>query len=160
MIKRVRHMIEIISKITMIFMNHVANSAIVNQIKLTFSNIDKFNLRLIRVFTYLSQFQLNIKYRFDKQHVISNVFFRLSIVNEFNDQLNASNALNLNIFFNFMKVHFNDVMIFDVIDINIYHDDIEDSELSKQMYIYQNIIVVMTANFKTRLFKKYQREFT
>ena len=46
-------------------------------------------------------------------------------------------------------------MIFDVIDINIYHDDIKDSELSKQMYIYQNIIVVITADFKTKLFEKY-----
>ena len=107
MIKRVRYMIEIVFKITMIFINYVANSAIINQIKLIFNNIDKFNLRFVRAFTYLSQFQLNIKYRFNKQHIISNVLFKLSIVNEFNDQLNASNALNLNIFCNFIKVHFN-----------------------------------------------------
>ena len=50
-------------------------------------------------------------------------------------------------------------MIFDVIDINIYYDDIKDSKLSKQMYVYQNIIVIITADFKIKLFEKYQREF-
>ena len=58
-----------------------------------------------------------------------------------------------------MIIHFNNIMIFDIIDINIYHDDIKNSKLLKQMYVYQNIIVVMTINFKIQLFEKYQRKF-
>ena len=60
-IKRVRHIIETIFK-TIIYTDHVVNFSIVRQITFNFNNIDKLNLRLIRAFTYLSQFQLNVRY--------------------------------------------------------------------------------------------------
>ena len=47
---------------TVVYIDHVVNFLIVRQITFNFSNIDKFNFRLIRAFTYFSQFQLNVRY--------------------------------------------------------------------------------------------------
>ncbi len=46
------------------------------------SNIDKFNLRLVKIEMYLSQFELNIRHKFDRDHVISDALFRLSFFDE------------------------------------------------------------------------------
>jgi hypothetical protein len=40
-------------------------------------NFDKLNLRLIRAELYLSQYALDIKYRVDKNNIVSDVFSRL-----------------------------------------------------------------------------------
>ncbi len=45
---------------------------------MTTSNTDKLNLRLIRVDMYLSQFDLDIRHKADRDHVISDVLSRLS----------------------------------------------------------------------------------
>ncbi len=62
-------------------------------------NIDKLNLRLVRVDMYLSQFDLNIRHKSDKDHVISNALSRLSSLEDENftkkqndDILNDINA--------------------------------------------------------------------
>lgn len=46
------------------------------------SNTDKLNLRLVRVEMYLSQFELDIRHKFDRDHVISDALFRLSSFDE------------------------------------------------------------------------------
>ncbi len=46
------------------------------------SNTDKLNLRLVRAETYLSQFELNIRHKFGRDHVISDALFRLSFFDE------------------------------------------------------------------------------
>ena len=51
---------------------------IVKQIKLIFNNINKFNLRLMRASIYLSQFNINVRHKSNKQHIIFNVLFKLS----------------------------------------------------------------------------------
>ena len=68
-------MIEIASYIIIIFMNHVVNFFIIQQIIIILNNIDKLNLRSIRAFIYLSQFRLNVKYQLKKRHIISNILF-------------------------------------------------------------------------------------
>ena len=57
-----RHIIEIVKHIIIIFTNHVANIFIAKQITLNNNNTNKLNFRLIRTFIYLFQFQLKIKY--------------------------------------------------------------------------------------------------
>ena len=59
-------MIKAVNKITIVFIDYATNSVIVDQIKLIFNNIDKLNLKLIKIFIYLSQFNLKIKYRSKK----------------------------------------------------------------------------------------------
>ena len=68
-----------------------------------FNNIDKLNFRLMRVFTYLFQFRLDICYRFGKRYVISNVLFKLSINRFF---LNEKKNLNLKNYYNDLKNFF------------------------------------------------------
>ena len=82
-IKKIRHMIETTIKTTVIFTDHSINTSIVKQTSLIFSNIDKFNLRLIKVFVYLSQFDLNVRYKSEKFNIILDVLFRLSTIDNF-----------------------------------------------------------------------------
>ena len=56
--------------------------------------IDKLNLYLMRAFDYLQYFNLNIRHKFEKQHIIFNVLFKLLLDNNSqklfaNDELNA-----------------------------------------------------------------------
>ena len=75
--------------------------SIVKQITLTNSNIDKLNLRLMRAFTYLSQFKLNIKYRSSKEHVILDALSRLFFDNKLTTLYRNSldDVLDLNNYF-------------------------------------------------------------
>ena len=61
------------------------------QIKLAFNNIDKLNLHLIKIFTYLFQFAFNVRHKLNKQHIVLNVLSRLS----FNVEL-MKQIINLN----------------------------------------------------------------
>lgn len=49
---------------------------------MTTSNSDKFNLRLVRVEMYLSQFDLNIRHKSERDHIISDALSRLSCFDE------------------------------------------------------------------------------
>ena len=88
--KKIKHIIEIVDISTtdkiVIYTNHDATLNIVNQTSFTTSFTDKFNLRLVRVSNYIQRFDLDIRHKFDKQHIVSNVLFRL-----ISDNVNASN---------------------------------------------------------------------
>ena len=143
-------MIKIIIKIV-IFINHAINSIIINQIKLIFNSFDKLNFRLMKIFIYLFQFQLNIKYRLDKQHVIFNVFFRLFAAENFgNSKLNDFNILNLNTFHNYSNS-------LTIIDLASYHESIQDFK-SNTIYVYQSITIAMSSKFKKKFLTSYQKK--
>lgn len=74
-------MIETIIKTTVVFIDHSTNTSIIRQITPNFDNIDKPNLKLIRVFVYLSQFDFDVRYKFDKTTIVFDVLFRLSTIN-------------------------------------------------------------------------------
>ena len=87
-IRKIRHMIEATIKIIVIFTNHSANTFIARQTSLTFSNIDKLNLKLIRIFAYLSQFDLDVRYKSEKTNIVSDALSKLStkkIIESFSD---------------------------------------------------------------------------
>ena len=84
-----------------IYINHEVNSKIVNQIKFTINNIDKTNLRLIRVFIYFSQFRLNFYYRFSKTYIILNALNRLFNRNTKNEIINSLDA-NIYVYYKFL----------------------------------------------------------
>ena len=67
----------------------------------------------MRTFTYLFQFRLNIRYRFNKRYIISNVFFKLSTNKSF---LNKNENLNL-------KNYHNDIKNFFVDDQRLTYND-------------------------------------
>ena len=76
-IKKIKHMIKAVTKTTVIFIDHFASTSIVRQITLSFENTDKLNLRLIRAFVYLFQFDLDVRYKFDKTDIVLDTLFRL-----------------------------------------------------------------------------------
>ena len=78
-VQRIAHMIKSLKYSTVIYINHEANLVITIEIKLNTININKLNLKLIRISIYLFQFRLNVKHRFENFNVISNAFNRLSI---------------------------------------------------------------------------------
>ncbi len=96
-------MIDSFKKFIILFMDHESILKIVKQISLTTISIDKLNLRLIRVFEYIQRFNVIIKHKSNKHHVVSNALSRL--VNE-NDEF-ASELDELNAFFIISLVEMN-----------------------------------------------------
>ena len=78
-IRKIFHMIRIFKHFTIIYTNHETNLNITTETKLNITNINKFNLKLIRISIYLSQFRFDIRHRFDKTNIISNIFNKLFI---------------------------------------------------------------------------------
>ena len=61
-----------------IYTDHSVTVSIVKQTKLTTSNTDKFNFRFVRVSIYFFQFELDVKHKPGKLHVIPNALYRLA----------------------------------------------------------------------------------
>jgi hypothetical protein len=82
-IKKIRHLIESSrNQLTIIFTNHSTLTEIIRQTSLSTFNIDKLNLRLVKVSQYLSTLSLDIRIKSEKFHIISNALSRLfSIMN-------------------------------------------------------------------------------
>ena len=82
-LKKVRHMIEAYDNFLsiVIYIDHELTLNIVKQITLIINFIDKLNFRFVKISNYLQKFNLNIKHKFDKQHIVSNAFFRLANAN-------------------------------------------------------------------------------
>ena len=94
MIKKIRHLIEFCKSSSMIvFIDHSVIVELVSQTFLFTFSTNKFNLRLIRVFQYLSTFFIRIKIKFERFHVISNALSRLKST-VFNDSSSILKDLN------------------------------------------------------------------
>ena len=132
-------MIEATKKIIVIFIDHAINISIAKQIIFINNNIDKLNFRFVRAFIYLFQFRLDVKYRFDKKHVISNELSRL-----FFDNNNINRQTD------------------DVLNLNIYHVEMINSFCSKQcekeIYAFQNFFINMSENFRKKIIENYNKK--
>ena len=84
-LKKTRHIVEISSNKTIVYIDHEFALDIANQITMTTISIDKFNLRLVRASNYIQRFNLDIRHKSNKQHIVSDVLSRLV-----NDNINAS----------------------------------------------------------------------
>ena len=116
------YFIETFQYFIVIFTNYVVNVFITKQTTLFFNNTNKLNFRFVRAFTYLSQFRLNIRYRLNKQHVLSNVLFCLSTNRFF-----MNNDENLNL--------------------KNYYVDLKNSFINKQCFVYREVLINMFAIF-------------
>ena len=76
-IRKVHHMVRSSQLATIVWTDHSAIPSIAKQVKLSSSNVDKLNLRLVRASTYLSQFNIAVKHKAGRDHVISNALSRL-----------------------------------------------------------------------------------
>jgi hypothetical protein len=59
------------------------------------SNTNKLNLRLIRVDMYLSQFDLDIRHKADRDHVIFDALFRLSCFEDDSEEFDILKDVNV-----------------------------------------------------------------
>lgn len=120
------------------FTNYFANFFIVRQITLISSNINKLNLRFVKAFIYLSQFRLNVKYRLDKLHVIFDALLRLLATKS--------------------SIEVLDLDDFKTFDLNHYYSKCINSELSNQIYIYQDTLIVIISKFKNKILDRYVKK--
>ena len=131
-------MIKAIKIIIVIFIDHVVNTSIIKQITFINNNTNKFNFRLIRVFIYLSQFRLDVRYRFEKSHVISNAFSRFSFDNE--SIIIHRNSSN------------------DNLNLNFYFIDVHDSSNDSNCYVYQEFLISIFDEFRKQIIDDYASE--
>ena len=116
-----------------IFTNHAANAFIIKQTILSFNNIDKLNFRLVRASIYLSQFRFDIRYRFDKRHVLFDTLFRLST-----DRFFLNNDENLKL--------------------KSYYFSITDFFVNDQCFVYHDVLINMFSKFYKQLVDDYVKE--
>ena len=88
-LRKIRHMMKSIKVWSIIYTNHDAFLVIAKQTFLTISSTNKLNLRFIRAFEYIQRFDLIIRHKSNKLHVVSNALSRLSFDSETN--INSKN---------------------------------------------------------------------
>ena len=76
-IKKIPHMIEVCTRAVIVFTDHAATVGIAVQSNLSTTNSDKLNLRLIRASQYLSQFNLGVRHKPSKEHIVPDALSRL-----------------------------------------------------------------------------------
>jgi hypothetical protein len=94
-VKKLHYMIRASKHSTIIWTNHSVIVAIIKQTKMITSNIDKLNLRLVRVDMYLSQFDLDIRHKSKRDHVISDALSRLSAWNDDEEKITKNSNSNI-----------------------------------------------------------------
>ena len=77
-IKKVRHLIEASSKVTIVYTDHSAAIGIVRQSSLNTTSIEKLNLRLIRASEYLQRFRIKLRHKPGKANIIPDALSRLA----------------------------------------------------------------------------------
>ena len=75
-IKKTKHMINSVQQFFIIYTDHETAIEISRQKTLFTFSTDKLNFRLIKVSEYIQRFNLIIRHKSEKKHIISNVFFR------------------------------------------------------------------------------------
>ena len=78
MLKKIKHLIDFSKqRFIIIFTNHDAILNIIKQINMITIFIDKLNFRLVRVSDYIQRFDVELRHKSNKQHIVLDVFFRL-----------------------------------------------------------------------------------
>ena len=104
-------MIESAKRIKVILTNYVANAFIVKQTTLNSENIDKLNLKLVRISAYFLQFDIDVRYKADKVNIMSNAL---------------SKSFSINAFRNFVSMN--------TFDIDSYHETIENISINNHAF--------------------------
>jgi Reverse transcriptase (RNA-dependent DNA polymerase)/RNase H-like domain found in reverse transcriptase/Integrase zinc binding domain len=78
-VRRIRHLIgESLKLPVIIYTGHAAITSIVAKGTLHSSNVDRLNIRLVRASQYLSQFELDVRYKPGRQHTLPDAISRLA----------------------------------------------------------------------------------
>ena len=77
-LRKISHLlIQALNKRVIIFTDHSATTDIARQVTLSSSSADRLNLRLVRASQYVSQFDLDVRWRPGKQNVVPDALSRL-----------------------------------------------------------------------------------
>ena len=100
MFRKIRHMMKSSISSSIIYTDHDASLSIAKQTSLTTFFTDKLNLRLVRAFEYIQKFDLTIRHKSDRLHLVSDALSRLStanisVTNTFNQNFNNDDELNV-----------------------------------------------------------------
>ena len=91
-------------------------------------------------YIYLFQFRLDVKYRFDKNHVIPNAFSRFFFDNDQINNINSNDKLNL----------------------NIYLDNLLNSfcfeQIKKNIHVLHETLIIMSNEFRKRIIDDYVKK--
>ena len=104
--KKIRHFVDFSKQnFTIIFTNHDVVLEITKQINMITTFTNKFNFRFVRVFDYIQRFDVELRHKSNKQHIVSNALSRLVNINI----KNVFDEKELNVFFTtvLMKVEKN-----------------------------------------------------
>ena len=98
-------MIESSSIFTMIYIDHDVALKIVKQITFTISSTNKLNLRFVKTSNYIQRFNLKIRYKFEIQHVIFDVFSRFASFSIEIQLQNCENEFNVLFIVNLIEMN-------------------------------------------------------
>ena len=117
---------------------------IFKQITLIISNINKFNLRLIRAFQYFFNFNIFVRYKVNKLNIVLDVLFKL--LNK-HSQSNIKNKIEIfNVFYNY--------------SMNFFEHKLHSITLQNLLIIVFYVILIKIFNeFKQRLKTVYAKNF-
>ena len=107
-LRKIRHLIESFISFIVIYINHDVTLDIIKQITFSFSSTNKLNFRLVRVSDYIQRFDLNIRHKSNKSHLVSNVLFKLINLND--SQTSSKEELDA---------------FFTLVDVNTIHFDVD-----------------------------------
>ena len=79
-IKKLRHLVDFTVEPVIIYTNHSAITSIAKQTSLLSSNTNKLNNRLIRASQYLAQFDIDVRYKPGKHHLVPDVLSQLPVL--------------------------------------------------------------------------------
>ena len=102
-LRKIRHFIESFISFIVIYIDHNVTLNIIKQITFSFSSTNKLNFRLVRINDYIQRFDLNIRHKSNKSYLVSNVLFKLIILND----SQTSSEKKLDVFFIFVDVDIN-----------------------------------------------------
>ena len=81
-LRKVRHLVESSeADPTVIFTDHNAALDIAKQTSITIASTDKLNLQLIRALNYIQRFNVELRHKPNKQHIVPNALSRLTSTN-------------------------------------------------------------------------------
>ena len=77
-LRKIRHLLDFfLTKSFVVFIDHDVVLEIIKQINMIIVSIDKLNFRLVKTFDYIQRFELKIRHKSDKQHIVFDALFRL-----------------------------------------------------------------------------------
>jgi hypothetical protein len=130
-IRKVRHLIKTSRKSSMIiFTNHSILISIIKQIILNTINIDKLNLRLVRISQYLFALSIDIKVKLEKFHIISNALFRLFFVMNKNKSIKKDDVLEN------LQYDFENLLVQSISEIKTSSFDIKSTRINDYLDTY------------------------